>query len=77
MRNFLILTSSYDLSDKAKSFQMVDPTRAKIISSTPTPLELQVAQSLVDLENSVAELKADLAQVQISAVKEVRFREVI
>ncbi|ORZ34610.1 ribosomal protein S7e [Catenaria anguillulae PL171] len=34
-------------------------------------LEMQVAQAIFDLENNVAELKADLRAVQISAAKEV------
>ncbi|KAJ3232264.1 40S ribosomal protein [Chytriomyces hyalinus] len=43
----------------------------KPIGQEPDELELQVAQSIFDLENSVAELKADLRGLQFSSAKEV------
>ena len=40
----------------------------------PEPIEIDVAQALVDLEHTVAELKSELRPLQISAVKEVDAR---
>ena len=37
----------------------------------PNEIEQQIAQALVDLEQNVPELKAELRQLQISAAKEV------
>lgn len=53
---------------------------AKIVRSAnaarkvPEPIEIDVAQALVDLENSVPELKTELRPLQISAAKEVDVR---
>jgi small subunit ribosomal protein S7e len=44
----------------------------KPAGSVPDELELQVAQNMLDLENSVPELKADLRVLQISSAKQVR-----
>lgn len=38
---------------------------------TPSHLELQVAQSIADLEQNVAELKADLRGLHFTAAKQV------
>lgn len=43
----------------------------KISKQTSDPTELSVAQALYDLETSVADLKADLRPLQISAAREV------
>ncbi|BFZ55732.1 ribosomal protein S7A [Savitreella phatthalungensis] len=43
----------------------------KITKVTQDPIELTVAQALYDLETSVADLKADLRPLQISAAREV------
>jgi hypothetical protein len=43
----------------------------KPAGSVPDELELQVARNMLDLENSVPELKADLRILQISAAKQV------
>jgi small subunit ribosomal protein S7e len=40
----------------------------------PEPIEIDVAQALVDLENTVPELKTELRPLQISAAKEVDVR---
>ena len=40
-------------------------------SSSPDETETLVAQSLIDLENNVPELKAELRPLQISAAREV------
>jgi len=40
----------------------------------PEPIEIDVAQALVDLEHTVAELKSELRPLQISAAKEVDAR---
>lgn len=45
--------------------------RLKLLKAEPDQLEIAVAQALIDLENNVAELKADLRPLQLSAVKEV------
>ncbi|KAI8926020.1 ribosomal protein S7e [Entophlyctis helioformis] len=48
--------------------------RSKIIKPAgvqPDELELQVAQNLFDLEQNVAELKADLRGIQFTAAKEI------
>ena len=42
--------------------------------TTPDETEIAVAQALIDLENNVSELKAELRPLQISAVKEVDVR---
>lgn len=48
----------------------------KLVSpATASDLELSIAQSLYDLETSVADLKADLRPLQFSAAKEVRFND--
>ena len=50
--------------------------RSKILKPTgqePDELELQVAQNIYDLEQNVAELKADLRGLQIQHAKEVSF----
>lgn len=44
---------------------------AKPTGQTPDALEIQVAQNIYDLEHNVAELKADLRGLQITAAKEV------
>jgi small subunit ribosomal protein S7e len=49
----------------------------KPAGSVPDELELQVAQNMLDLENSVPELKADLRVLQISSAKQVRFNNLI
>ncbi|KAJ8522986.1 hypothetical protein ONZ45_g493 [Pleurotus djamor] len=43
-------------------------------SSTPDEIETNVAQALIDLENNVPELKAELRPLQISAAREVDVR---
>jgi small subunit ribosomal protein S7e len=42
--------------------------------TTPDKTEIDVAQALIDLENNVPELKAELRPLQISAAKEVDVR---
>jgi len=42
--------------------------------TTPDETEIAVAQALIDLENNVPELKAELRPLQISAAKEVDVR---
>lgn len=44
---------------------------SKIISATPSELELQVAQGLLDLENSSSDLKSELRPLQIKSVREI------
>ncbi|CDK26116.1 unnamed protein product [Kuraishia capsulata CBS 1993] len=44
---------------------------AKILSSDPSELELQVAQSFVDLETNSPDLKADLRLLQFKSIKEI------
>ena len=49
--------------------------RNKIIKPTgvkPDDLEMQVAQAMFDLENTVPDLKADLRPLQFTAAKEVK-----
>ena len=43
-------------------------------TTPPDETELSVAQAIVDLENNVPELKADLRPLQISAAREVDVR---
>lgn len=43
----------------------------KPVGQVPDELELQVAQNLVDLEQNVNELKAELRGLQFSSAKEV------
>ncbi|KAK9475913.1 ribosomal protein S7e [Lipomyces japonicus] len=43
----------------------------KITTTSPSDLELSVAQAFYDLETSVADLKADLRPLQFAAAKEV------
>ncbi|KAK9472388.1 40S ribosomal protein eS7 [Dipodascopsis tothii] len=43
----------------------------KITSTTPSELELSIAQALYDLETSVADLKQELRMLQFSAAKEI------
>jgi small subunit ribosomal protein S7e len=43
-------------------------------TTPPDEVEMSVAQALVDLENNVPELKADLRPLQISAAREVDVR---
>lgn len=43
----------------------------KPAGTQPDELELSVAQALLDLESSVADLKKELRPLQISAAKEV------
>ncbi|ANB11757.1 ribosomal 40S subunit protein S7A [Sugiyamaella lignohabitans] len=43
----------------------------KILKAEPSELELQVAQAFIDLENSSADLKADLRPLQFKAVREI------
>lgn len=43
-------------------------------TTPPDETELNVAQAIVDLENNVPELKADLRPLQISAAREVDVR---
>jgi small subunit ribosomal protein S7e len=43
----------------------------KPAGAQPDQLELSVAQALLDLESSVAELKKELRPLQITAAKEV------
>ncbi|GMM35309.1 ribosomal 40S subunit protein S7B [Saccharomycopsis crataegensis] len=45
--------------------------QAKILSSEPTELELQVAQAFIDLEAHTPELKADLRLLQFKSIKEI------
>ncbi|AOA64606.1 40S ribosomal protein S7-B [Komagataella phaffii CBS 7435] len=44
---------------------------AKILNEEPTELELQVAQSFVDLEANSPDLKADLRPLQFNSIKEI------
>lgn len=43
-------------------------------TTTPDETEINVAQALIDLENNVPELKAELRPLQISAAREVDVR---
>lgn len=43
-------------------------------TTAPDETELNVAQAIVDLENNVPELKAELRPLQISAAREVDVR---
>jgi small subunit ribosomal protein S7e len=43
-------------------------------TTSPDETELSVAQALIDLENNVPELKAELRPLQISAAREVDVR---
>jgi small subunit ribosomal protein S7e len=43
-------------------------------TTPPDELETSVAQALIDLENNVPELKAELRPLQISAAREVDVR---
>jgi small subunit ribosomal protein S7e len=43
-------------------------------TTAPDETELSVAQALIDLENNVPELKAELRPLQISAAREVDVR---
>lgn len=43
----------------------------KILSQAPTELELQFAKAFTDLENSSADLKAELRPLQFKSVREV------
>lgn len=44
---------------------------AKILSQEPSELELQIAQSLIDLEANSADMKADLRPLQFKSVREI------
>lgn len=44
---------------------------SKILSQAPTELELQVAQAFIELENSSADLKAELRPLQFKSIREV------
>lgn len=44
---------------------------AKVLSSEPTELELQVAQAFLDLESHTPELKAELRPLQFKSIREV------
>ncbi|KAG0671347.1 40S ribosomal protein [Maudiozyma exigua] len=44
---------------------------AKILSAAPTELELQVAQAFTELENSSADLKAELRPLQFKSIREI------
>ncbi|GMG19591.1 unnamed protein product [[Candida] boidinii] len=44
---------------------------AKVLNTEPTELELQVAQSLIDLEANSPDLKADLRPLQFKSIKEI------
>jgi small subunit ribosomal protein S7e len=43
-------------------------------STAPDEIEVSVAQALIDLENNVPDLKAELRPLQISAAREVDVR---
>lgn len=43
----------------------------KVLSQSPSELELQVAQAFIDLENSSAEMKSELRPLQFKSVREV------
>lgn len=43
----------------------------KPVGSVPDALELAVAQNIIDLENNIPDLKADLRPIQITAAKQV------
>ena len=43
---------------------------ANVQHKVPEPIEIDVTQALVDLENTVPKLKTDLRPLQISAAKE-------
>jgi small subunit ribosomal protein S7e len=47
---------------------------ANAVNTKPDEIELSVAQALVDLENSVGDLKTELRPLQISAAREVDVR---
>ncbi len=47
-------------------------TANKILSASPSDLELQVAQAFIDLESTSADFKADLRPLQLKSVREVR-----
>lgn len=49
---------------------------SKILSEKPSELELQVGQALIDLENSAADLKAQLRPLQLKSVREVCLAEI-
>ncbi|CCK73041.1 40S ribosomal protein eS7 KNAG_0M01880 [Huiozyma naganishii CBS 8797] len=44
---------------------------SKILSQSPTELELQFSKAFVDLENSSADLKAELRPLQFKSVREI------
>lgn len=44
---------------------------AKVLSSEPTELELQVAQAFLDLESHTPELKAELRPLQFKSIREI------
>ncbi|CCC68762.1 hypothetical protein NCAS_0B06780 [Naumovozyma castellii] len=43
----------------------------KVLSQSPSELELQVAQAFIDLENSSAEMKSELRPLQFKSVREI------
>lgn len=47
---------------------------ANATRSPPSQTELQVGQAMLDLESSVADLKAELRGLQISSAKEVEVK---
>ena len=53
------------------SFQSKIARSAAAPNTPPTEVEQQIAQALLDLQNNVADLKSELAPLQISSAKEV------
>ena len=65
----LLRTSIYKMSVQLKIFRT-----ANAPTTPPDETETNVAQALIDLENNVPELKAELRPLQISAAREVDVR---
>ncbi len=68
-----ITNPTHSLPFEHDRMALVSAARAKIVkkSGEPSEFEVQVAQELINLELSAAELKADMKHLYISAAKEV------
>jgi len=66
------LSTGFNLSNMSIATKILRTANAP--STSPDETETSVAQALLDLENNVPELKAELRPLQISAAREVDVR---